>query len=194
MNRFSIEQIQKKISCHKRRMIENNFLVRSAVLVPFLETSGGLSLLFTKRTEMVERHKGQISFPGGAADDDDGSPIATALRESFEEIGILPSSVKVLGLLNDLQTPSNFLITPVAGYVKKIPEFRISNEEVAEVLIIPFSDFLDETKRRSEIRTRGGKEFEVYFYDVWKEPVWGATGHIIKEMIDVLSQGDVYRT
>lgn len=168
-------------------MINDDSLVHASVLVPFVETANGLSLLFTKRTETVEKHKGQIAFPGGTSDSSDASPVATALRESFEELGIQSSSVEILGLLNDLQSPSKFLITPVVGYLKSLPEFRISTGEVAEVMLIPFLSFFDKKKRRSEIRVRGEKEYEVFFYDVWKEPVWGVTGQIVKEMIDVLT-------
>ncbi len=187
MNNFSIDFIQQCISSHRRRTVENDSLVRSAVLVPFVKTNNELSLLFTKRTDTVERHKGQISFPGGVEDKNDDSPVATALRESFEEIGIPPLAVQVLGVLNDFQTPSKFRVTPVVGYVKKLPELSISKDEVAEVILVSFEEFLDASKRRSEIRMRDGKEFEIYFYDVWKEPIWGVTGHIIKELIDLLN-------
>jgi 8-oxo-dGTP pyrophosphatase MutT (NUDIX family) len=187
MNNFSIDFIQQRISLHRRRTVENDSLVRSAVLVPFVETGGGLSLLFTKRTDTIGRHKGQISFPGGVEDKNDDSPVATALRESFEEIGIPSPAIQIFGLLNDFQTPSKFRVTPVAGYIKKIPKLSISKDEVAEVILVPFSEFLDPSKRRSEIRMRDGKEFEIYFYNVWKEPIWGVTGHIIKEMVDLLS-------
>ncbi len=187
MNNFSIDFIQQRISSHRRRTVENNSLVRSAVLVPFVKTNNELSLLFTKRTDTVERHKGQISFPGGVEDKNDDSPVATALRESFEEIGVPPASVKIFGLLSDLQTPSRFLVTPVIGYVERLPALCISKDEVAEVLMIPFAEFFDASKRRSEIRMREGEKIEIFFYDVWKEPIWGATGNIIKELIDLLN-------
>jgi 8-oxo-dGTP pyrophosphatase MutT (NUDIX family) len=187
MNNFSIDFIQQRISLHRRRTVENDSLVRSAVLVPFVETGGGLSLLFTKRTDTIGRHKGQISFPGGVEDKNDDSPVATALRESFEEIGIPSPAIQIFGLLNDFQTPSRFLVTPVVGYVEQLPALCISKNEVAEVLMIPFAEFFDASKCRSEIRLREGKKIEIFFYDVWKEPIWGVTGHIIKEMIDLLS-------
>lgn len=175
-----------KLAHRQRRMIQRDVLTRSAVLVPIVNAPSGLELLFTKRTETVEHHKGQISFPGGAADENDVSPAETALRESFEEIGIDRAAIAILGMLDDLQTPSGFIITPVVGFIEHLPPLHINSDEVAEVISIPIEVFSDDTKRHSKIIERDGMKAEVFFYEVWKEPVWGATAFFVKQLMDVL--------
>jgi 8-oxo-dGTP pyrophosphatase MutT (NUDIX family) len=156
------------------------------VLILIAKTENGLELLFTKRTESVEHHKGQISFPGGASEALDKGPADTALRESFEEIGLDPAGVSLLGTMDDLQTPTGFVVTPVVGYVENLPPLRLNVDEVAQVILIPLERFFDDTLRRSDFRERGGTKVETYFYDVWKEPVWGATAFFVKQLVDLL--------
>lgn len=180
------EFIRERISGRKRRLIDVKSLTRSAVLIPIVKTSAGLDLLFTKRTESVEHHKGQISFPGGAADPMDGSPAETALRESHEEIGLERSAVSVLGMMDDLQTPSGFVVTPVVGFIEHLPQLRLNSQEVAELVFLPLRRFFDDSVRHSKMMERNGITYEVYFYEVWKEPVWGATAYLIKQLIDAL--------
>ncbi|HTR80412.1 MAG TPA: CoA pyrophosphatase [Bacteroidota bacterium] len=178
--------IKAKIARYNRRKIQDDSLTRSAVLVPIVESLDGLELLFTKRTQSVEHHKGQISFPGGAADPSDKSLIETALRESSEEIGLTASEISVLGVMDDLQTPSGFVVTPVIGFLHHRPAIHLNADEVAEVIFIPLEKFFDDSLRRSEVRERRGVPVEVYFYDVWKEPVWGATALFVKRLVDLL--------
>jgi 8-oxo-dGTP pyrophosphatase MutT (NUDIX family) len=158
----------------------------SAVLVPIVKNPAGLELLFTKRTDTVEHHKGQISFPGGAADETDTSPAETALRESSEEIGLDRSAVSILGMMDDLQTPSGFIVTPVVGFINQLPPLLINKDEVVEVILIPMQLFFDDSKRHSKIIELNGTKREVYFFDVWKEPVWGATAFFVKQLVDVV--------
>jgi 8-oxo-dGTP pyrophosphatase MutT (NUDIX family) len=166
--------------------MQRESLTNSAVLVPIVKKPAGLELLFTKRTDTVEHHKGQISFPGGAADETDTSPADTALRESSEEIGLDRSAVSILGMMDDLQTPSGFIVTPVVGFIEQLPPLQINSDEVAEVIFIPMKLFFDDSKRHSKIIELNGTKREVYFFDVWKEPVWGATAFFVKQLIDVV--------
>lgn len=145
-----------------------------------------MELLFTKRTESVEHHKGQISFPGGAFDGLDKTPADTALRESFEEIGLDPAAVSLLGTMDDLQTPTGFIVTPLIGYIENLPPLHLNAEEVAQVILIPIERFFDDSLRRSDFRERDGAKVEIYSYDVWKEPVWGATALFVKQLVDLL--------
>ncbi len=160
---------------------------KACVLVPIVSKDDTLHLLLTKRTETVEHHKGQISFPGGTVDDGDESSNATALREVEEEIGISSSEITILGQLSDIHIPSGFVVTPIVGYIKSLSDLKTSPDEVAEVLLIPLEKFFDPNLRRSELRELQGINRQVYLYDVWKEPVWGATAHIIKQFIDIIS-------
>jgi 8-oxo-dGTP pyrophosphatase MutT (NUDIX family) len=171
---------------HHRRIIHDSHYRRSAVLVPVMTVGDVPHLVFTKRTDSVDHHKGQISFPGGAEDATDASAVVTALREAEEEIGLSRDEVNVLGMLDDLWTPTGFIITPVVGWIDHRITFVPSEDEVSEVFSVPLTEFYDLSKRRSEMRTRDETAIEIYFYDVWKEPVWGATAHCVKQLTDLL--------
>jgi len=182
----TIDRLRKKLAHYDRRVIAAGTLTKSAVLIPITKRTEGLELLFTKRTDRVEHHKGQISFPGGACDPAETTPAETALRESQEEIGLPPSAVALLGAMDDIRTPSGFIVTPVVGYIETLPTLHLNDEEVAEVVFVPLEKFFDEGVRRSKFREVEGKTTEVFFYDVWKEPVWGATALFVKRLVDLL--------
>jgi 8-oxo-dGTP pyrophosphatase MutT (NUDIX family) len=135
----------------------------AAVLVPVFERAGEPYFLLTRRTEDVQTHKGQISFPGGMREPGEALD-ATALRETWEEIGIQSSSVELLGRFHDYRSTTGYLVTPFAGYLAEpfetIPEVR----EVAEILLVPFRVFLDPARVRVEQMRRVGRMMEVYFY------------------------------
>ena len=109
----------------------------AAVLVPLVWHEREWHLLFTRRTDTVESHKGQVSFPGGSCDEGETTPEQTALREAEEEIGLRPSDVKILGKLTNLITITYFRVTPVVGVVKWPAVFRVGEHEVARVFTIP---------------------------------------------------------
>lgn len=158
----------------------------AGVLVPIVFGNATPELLFTKRTELVETHKRQVSFPGGMMDPEDGTITHTALREAWEEIGIPGSAVAVVGLLNDLSTPTGFVITPVIGVIDRLPELRVNKAEVDEVFRIPIAFFADPANGRMEIREVGGKGYEVWFYKTDKHTIWGATAKIIRSLLQSL--------
>lgn len=188
LNQLTRAGIEAKIARYERRVIHNTNLKDSAVLIPIVRKSSGLQLLFTKRTDAVELHKGQISFPGGAADPRDASEVETALRESFEEIGLDRSAVAILGMLDDLDTPSGFKVTPVVGFIDELPALETNKDEVAALISIPVEHFLDPDKRRSKMVERNGSTLEIYFYDVWDEPIWGATAFFVKQFIEIIQK------
>ena len=180
------KSLRETLMRYERRIFKEDSLKKSAVLVPIVKSGHGLELLFTKRTDTVEHHKGQVSFPGGAVEPGDATLAETALRETTEEIGLAPSAVSILGTMDDLQTPTGFIITPIVGYIHQLPPLRINNDEVAEIVRIPLEKFFDDANRRSEFRERDGVRIEVFFYDVWREPVWGATAFFVKRLVDLL--------
>jgi len=186
---LTIAFITERLAGYRRRAIENSPFTRSAVLMPLVKRENEFDLLFTKRSETVEHHKGQISFPGGAADRADKSATDTALRESFEEIGLPASAVQIIGAMDDLQTPSKFVVTPIVGVVEHLPPLQLNKKEVAEVFFIPLERFFDQSLRRSEFRERDGIRREVFSYDVWDEPVWGATAYFVHQFIGLLQEG-----
>ncbi len=185
---MNIITITQKLSVYQRKTISpKQNLKTAAVLVPLVNVDDELHLLFTKRTEHVEHHKGQISFPGGMADETDSSLIHTALREVEEEIGLPHTSVKILtSFLDDIQTPSGFLVTPIVGYIAQLPSLTPNHNEVAEIFFIPLVEFFDEQKRSQKIISHNGEEKIVSFYNVGKEPIWGVTGMFIKNFVDIV--------
>ncbi len=164
----------------------------AAVLVPLLFMDNQWSLLFTRRTETVNSHKGQVSFPGGAADEGDSSPEATALREAYEEIGLPPEHVRILGRLHSRPTISSFLITPVVGRVHLPGDFRISPDEVSRVFTIPLDWLADPANHEERPRTTpvGYYENIIYFQPYDGEILWGITARITLDLLEVLRLND----
>jgi 8-oxo-dGTP pyrophosphatase MutT (NUDIX family) len=165
-------------------------LKRAAVLLPLFHKNEVLHLLFTRRTETVEHHKGQISFPGGAVDEQDTDRAMTALRESEEEIGLHRSEVEVLGVLDDYSTPSGYAITPVVGYLPSIPILMPSSHEVAEIFDVPLEFFLDRKNERAIPVKRNGKWREVYFYNYGQYEIWGVTAAILRSFLSALVRSE----
>lgn len=179
--------IHRRLTSRDRRVLEEPRWRRAAVLVPLYDTDEGPFVLFTRRTDTVEHHKGQISFPGGAADPADPDVLTTALRETEEELGIPPTDVKVLGTLDDVPTVvSGFVITPFVGIIPHPYPLRVSPVEIAEVLFVPVSVFRDPAKMRVEERDREGERIKVYFYYHGRHEIWGATARIMKSFIDAV--------
>lgn len=109
----------------------------AAVLVPLTLYKDEWHVLYTRRTDRVELHKGQVSFPGGACDEGETTPEQTALREAEEEIGLHPADVKVLGRLSQLITVSSFRVSPIVGVIPWPYAFKVAGFEVARVFTIP---------------------------------------------------------
>jgi len=157
----------------------------AAVLVPLVWHDEEWHLLFTRRTDRVESHKGQVSFPGGACDEGETTPEQTALREAEEEIGIQPHDITVLGRLANLITISYFRVTPVVGVVSWPTVFRVGEHEVARVFTIPLAWLANETNRwQFEIRGRNRSVIAYHPYD--GELLWGATARITVDFLKVL--------
>ncbi len=169
----------------KRRIIDMN-ATPSAVLIPIFEKNGEDHILFTKRTETVEHHKGQISFPGGRRDKEDENLLQTALRESLEEVGIRPEDVDVLGDLDEEKTyVSNYVISPYVGFIPYPYPFVTSPDEVDRLLEIPVSSLLDKNSFREEIQSNGDKRYRAYFFQYGDDVIWGATSRILKRLFDL---------
>ena len=185
--KLTLDTIKQTLAHHNPKRMIHPDMKSAAVLVPLVQHTTELQLLLTKRTDSVEHHKGQISFPGGMTDSSDTTAVETALRETEEELGIPPSFISILGSIDDIRIPTGFVVTPVVGYIASLPPFHINADEVAVAFEIPMHNFFNPSFFRSEMRMLGGMERQVYFYDVWKEPVWGATAAIIKQFTELLS-------
>ncbi|MBX2990569.1 MAG: CoA pyrophosphatase [Bacteroidetes bacterium] len=159
---------------------------RAAVLVPLIVAGKSLDLLFTKRTESVETHKGQISFPGGMVDAADRDVFHTALREAREEIGLTESCIEIAGMLDDMATPTGFVITPVVGVIQELPELAPNNDEVAEVFRVGLDFFSQPSNGRIELREFHGSKHEVWYYNWQNKVIWGATAMMIRSLLKKL--------
>ncbi len=156
------------------------------MLVPLVWLDGGWNLLFTRRTEIVESHKGQVSFPGGACDDGETTPEETALREADEEIGLRPADVRLLGRLNDVVTITSYRVTPVVGVVRPWPYvFRVSGVEVGRVFTMPLSWLADRHNRWEFERPDTGVRLIAY-HPFDGELLWGATARMVVNFLEVL--------
>lgn len=164
--------------------------VPAGVLIPIYKKDDEYFLVFTLRTDLVEHHKGQISFPGGAFHPGDGNLLDTALRESFEEIGLWPADVQVVGELDDLITNSNFQVTPFVGFVPYPYTFHHSEAEVAEIIHTPLSMLLDKRFYRQEKRPDGLMD---YYYNCYGYIIWGVTARILKPFLDIITSEGLFK-
>ena len=152
--------------------------VKAAVLLP-LVLHHEPSLMFTRRTESLARHSGQISFPGGRSEAHDLSPVETALRETFEETGIASSFVTVAGYLDRYLTGTGFDIQPVVGLLADGFALTPDPREVAEIFEVPLAFLCDPANRRRESREIAGKKRDFYAFTYQNHEIWGATAAIV---------------
>lgn len=160
---------------------------KSAVLVPILESPEGARLVLTRRAVYPGVHSGQISFPGGKFEPGEVDAAEVALRESFEEIGLFPEHVEVLGTLSELFIPvSRMLVYPVLGIIKAPVSWVIDEREVDEILEIPIEHFFDTRQIITYEVNRAELSFSAPAYAMNPVPIWGATAMMISELVEVL--------
>lgn len=170
-----MERLRAALSKRDRKTMEDENFSRAAVLVPVFKKDEKCHILLIKRTEEVQHHKGEVSFPGGAYEEEDGDLLTTALRECEEEIGLKPDDVSVLGALDDVKTlSSRYIITPFVALVPYPYEFKANVREVARVFAVPLSEFLDERNFKGDRWVCDGEE------------IWGATAMILKQLLELL--------
>lgn len=161
----------------------------AAVLIPMFRQDQDWHLVFTRRTDVVEDHKGQVSFPGGGCDDDETTPEQTAIREAREEIGLLPEHVRILGKLDDVVTISHFRVTPVIGVIPWPYTFHISPDEVSRVFSIPLQWLAQpENWNEYEFTPEGShRSFPLITYHPFDgEVLWGASARITHNFLEAL--------
>jgi len=168
-------------------LFSNKPIHPSAVLIPLYKKNGEYHVLLTKRTEELEYHKGQICFPGGSHHDEDGSLKDTALREAYEEVGIRPEDVEILGELDSMGTlTSNFLITPFVGIIPYPYEFTVSKREIDELVEVPLSVLADDSNYWEEICSAEGVTGKASFFKYKDKVIWGATARVLKQLVEMV--------
>ena len=163
-------------------------LRRAAVLVPIVRRPGGLTVLLTQRTEHLTNHAGQVSFPGGRAEEDDSSPIETALRETEEEIGLTRRHVEIIGVLPDHVTASAYIVTPVVGLVMPPFDLTAESNEVADIFEVPLTFLMDgmNHQRMSFDLPDGGGRRSFYAMPYERFFIWGATAGMLRNLFHLL--------
>lgn len=161
---------------------------RACVLLPLIrDGEGRWSILFSRRSDQLQAHSGQIAFPGGAVEAGE-SLEAAALREAEEEVGIPPGHVQLIGRLDDLITNSGFLVAPFVGVITESVDYVLQEGEVVEVFEVPVEALLDPALpevRYVSFRTR---HYPAYFYPYRQYEIWGLTGRMLKAFLDLVWQ------
>lgn len=166
-----------------RRITDERF--DAAVLIPIIERDGAQYLLFTKRSDDLGTHPGQMSFPGGGREPEDRDILDTALREANEEISLAPEDADVIGQLDDIRTITEYAVTPV---VARVPDQRYvpDEAEVAEIVVLPLSAMVDPDNYESERREHPHYgEIVIHYFHVDGYTVWGATGRIVVDLFEL---------
>ncbi len=173
----------------------------AAVLIPLFFASDedrqnhNWQVLLTRRTEAVAEHQGQVAFPGGRADPADLSPESTALREAYEEIGLNPTQVRILGRMNRLRTITNYCVTPIVGVIPWPFPIQMEVVEVSRVFSIPLSWLADPGHHETTYRTvpepfssiLGSKIHPVIYFQTYQdELLWGVSAEITLNFIRIL--------
>ncbi|MCA0248287.1 MAG: CoA pyrophosphatase [Proteobacteria bacterium] len=162
----------------------------AAVLVPLVRRDAGLTVLLTQRTEDMPSHAGQIAFPGGRRQAEDPDEIATALRETEEEVGLTRDFIEVIGSMDHYRTGTGYEITPIVGIVTPGFTARADPREVADVFEVPLDHFLDERNHRIDSRVWQGRERRYYAMPYGERYIWGATAGMLKNLQFVLTAAD----
>ena len=172
-------------------MLPGQNLRQAAVLVPLIERPDGLTVMLTKRTDHLDHHPGQISFPGGRIEEDDTSPEDAALREAEEEVGLQRHEVDIIGRLDEYVVRTGFSVTPFVGLVQSEYTVALDEFEVAEVFEVPLSFFMDEANHRRDSRIHNGEVREFYAMPYGDHYIWGATAGMLRNLYDILKPNGV---
>jgi 8-oxo-dGTP pyrophosphatase MutT (NUDIX family) len=171
----------------KRIALGDTHYREASVLVPLFRTDDQFRVLFTKRADTVEYHKGEVSFPGGTVDLDDHSWEHTAIRETFEEIGVKEEDIEILGQLDDITTLiSHFIIHPFVGMIPYPYSFHINRREVEQLIEVPLEFFVNPSQPQPHTIEYGEERLEVPAFKYGDTVIWGATERIVEHFIALI--------
>ena len=187
MQRAAKEAITRILAENAKNTLTDPSLTPAAVLLLLYPKDGEYCILLNKRTNQVEHHKGEISFPGGRKDEGDKNSLETALRETHEEMGIRPDHVELLGEVDDMPTRSKFLVSTYVGTIPYPYNFSPSEAEVAEVLEVPISKLMDEDCIREQAHLVDGQLVRTRAYAYEGHLIFGATARILGRFLELLN-------
>jgi 8-oxo-dGTP pyrophosphatase MutT (NUDIX family) len=162
-------------------------LCPAAVLVPLVDRGDGMTVLLTQRTDHLSHHAGQIAFPGGRAEAEDADAVATALRETEEEIGLARTHVEPIGRLDHYVTRTGFTVTPVVGLVHPPFALTLDSNEVADAFEVPLEFILDPRNRERHGREFQGVVRHFFVYPYQDRYIWGATAGMLANLAERLT-------
>jgi len=183
------QRLRQALSLRRKRHIVAASRVPAAVILPIYYKQGQYYILFTKRTEKVREHKGEISFPGGAYEERDETLVNTALRECAEEIGLMADEIEVVGELDDTVTvTSNYIVSAFVGFIPWPHALKVDQREIEEIIEVPVSALLDKGCLSEETAIIDGKAITLYFYHYQGRVIWGATARILNQFLDIFAR------
>lgn len=177
------------IPSYRKRLKESENNIFSAVMILLYYKSDKLFTCIIKRSVYNGKHSGQMALPGGKFEKNDTVYENTAIRETFEEVGIIIENKDILGRLTELIIPvSNIIVTPFVSYIDFTPNFLINNREVQNIFEFPVMQLLDNNSIKTKTETKNNKEVTIPYYSINNEVVWGATAMILSEFSEVLKR------
>ena len=168
------------------KRLQNTKYKLAAVLFPIIRVKNENKVILTTRSEDVLSHPGQVCFPGGKLDNKDKNMIECAKREAYEEIGLQPNEIEILGILDNCITGTNYNVTPIVGFVDGVFKPKIQETEVADVFEVPLSYFLNKNNRKLKNASYKNKQYTFYEYKWKNKRIWGSTARIIVNFCDII--------
>lgn len=184
---FGGQQGDHVLNPHNQRRHPDQPLRPAAVLVPLVNRKNNPTVLFTQRTDHLDHHPGQVSFPGGHVDEDDANAEDTALRETEEEVGIHRRHITIIGRIDTYLTSTGFSVTPVVGVIE--PPFSITPDphEVAEVFEVPLSFLFDAGNHSRVIYRSGSEQWDTYDMPYNGYRIWGVTAGMFRNFYEIIA-------
>jgi 8-oxo-dGTP pyrophosphatase MutT (NUDIX family) len=186
------EHIRKRLKAHhhKQYIYIKTDWVDAAVLIPLFFKGGEAHLLFTKRTAFLKHHKGQISFPGGKIDPKDSGLKMTAIRETYEEIGLREDDIRILGKTDDFLTNTHFLVQPYVGFFPYPYNFNVNPAEIDRLIEVPLMHLLDDNNFEVKFIDYKGHLWPIHYYSYKGDIIWGVTGFLLSDFLNIVFDAD----
>jgi 8-oxo-dGTP pyrophosphatase MutT (NUDIX family) len=183
------ELLRSRLTAREPRALVFPGYAPAAVFILFMNKDGEPHVLLTRRTDKVKTHKGQMALPGGGRDETDADILATAYRETLEEVGIPGEKIEYLGQFDDFISISGFLVSTFVGAVEYPVEYTFSEDEIDDYLEVPISIFVERRHSRIEYFTFENKTFKVYYYHYHDFEIWGLTARILTDFAEIILPG-----